>query len=371
MKKLKVYTQNGAYRVDKTEIYQKVKAKEIIEYRGAFYDKNYMPSFGKLLTHRGLKEVERCGMTRNVHHIGSTDEYYRGYHNNSARSIVPPSYEGFTVGVEFEKTDPSVCFGYNLDALYSENNNWRKERDGSLDYSPKQGGFELISPTMPFDFTIIEKQFTTPVILAHINADYDSKWCGGHINIGYKSNQTSEFLYDILDNADIVPKKQEKKETKNYTPKDLFDMVSGYLPLIYAMYPKRINERYCLAMNKDELKKKTDHYCAIFIKNTHIELRIFPAIKNLGNIMWRLKLCDLLLKYPADNAIAAYKNFTTLPEFKSLFDERYTKEKYDKLIRRFFAYTKKYENIEPSQINKFSKEKPLPAESLAQPVECV
>jgi hypothetical protein len=64
--------------------------------------------------------------------------------------------------------------------------------------------------------------------------------------------------------------------------------------LIYSLYENRLKNTYCEGKSLDKLKQDKVKYQAINIKSRCLEFRIFPAVKNVKNLLWRLKLIQLM-----------------------------------------------------------------------------
>jgi hypothetical protein len=188
------------------------------------------------------------------------DEYLNGYHSGS-RSWRVSSNTAWTMGFEVEKEDKDVrrsCYYHDLP------HNWTKERDGSLSDS---SGFELISPVYNLFDVLHEQDIAASNLLRnHINAKH-SKACGGHIHIG----------------------------SKLYTTEQIFEGISGFLPVLYSLYTNRLDVSYCKAKKKHEYLNR-DKYSAVYVRDTTVEFRIFPAVKSVDNLMWRIELLRIMVR---------------------------------------------------------------------------
>jgi hypothetical protein len=143
-------------------------------------------------------------------------------------------------------------------------------------------------------------------LLDHVKAD-TSERCGGHINLSHPK-MTSDYL---------------------------FDRVKYYLPLLYAMYPKRRNVTYCVKKkiigNEVDFSRK---YSPIAIKSDRIEFRIFSAIKNTKQLSFRLKLVKMM----AENVVSSFDEAKFIVEsYKDLFFEVYAQESFEKMMERINA----------------------------------
>jgi len=176
----------------------------------------------------------------------------------------------FSIGFEIEKEDSDAGLIYFAD-LYNSTG-WCKEQDGSLNNS----GYELVSPAFDLYNNDLEKEIKLSNDLQTlINGGFSSR-CGGHINIASSEFPNTEHLFEAL---------------------------SGFFPLLYAIYPNRIHEDFCRAKKKHEYYQKAKR-SAIHIKDNVVEFRIFPAVRNYNNLIWRRDLmrimCDNVNKSEGD-----------------------------------------------------------------------
>lgn len=171
----------------------------------------------------------------------------------------------FSVGFEIEKEDGPNKDNYPYIDLY-HSTGWIKENDSSLD---PESGYELISPAFDlFNDGLDEEINGSSELQSLINAKYSSR-CGGHINIA----------------------------SSIYTPRELFEGLSSFLPLLYAMYPDRMGLRYSRAKEKFQyMSSDADKYAAVFIKDNVLEFRIFSAVTSVQNLLWRRDLMRIMCK---------------------------------------------------------------------------
>ena len=167
----------------------------------------------------------------------------------------------FTMGFEVEKEDCDAkhsCYANQLPHF------WTKEKDGSLDHD---SGYELISPVYDLFGTLHEEDINgSDKLQTHINGGY-SKKCGGHIHIG----------------------------ARDMTSSDLFEKMSGFLPMLYSIYEHRLNLHWCQVKKKHEYLNR-DKYSAVYVRNHTCEFRIFPAVKNVSMLMWRIGLLRIIVQ---------------------------------------------------------------------------
>jgi hypothetical protein len=226
------------------------------------------------------------------YHSGGT--HWHNYSGKSETSIF--------FGVEIEKEDEDVLNSINISEFKERYNDWRKESDGSLNDS----GFELISPIFPLDIPyFVDYVKNNPVLLNHVMAE-SSKRCGGHINIS----------------------------ENNKTPDQLFDRIQWYVPLLYALYPNRKTIDYCQSKSIDRIKQDKRKYGAIYIKSECIEIRIFPAIKNLNQLEFRLKIIEMM----CNNHVSDFAHMRqVIADSYDLFSMVYDKIKFLAMLSRLDA----------------------------------
>jgi hypothetical protein len=189
-----------------------------------------------------------------------SDEYLASYHSGSRAWRVDKTTP-WTMGFEVEKEDEDVLRSCHYRDLP---HNWTKEKDSSLD---DDSGFELISPVYNFFDCLHEQDIAASALLRkHINAEH-SKSCGGHIHIG----------------------------SKLYTTEQLFEGISGFLPVLYSIYESRVDVNYCKAKKKHEYLTR-DKYSAVYVRPETVEFRIFPAVKSVDNLKWRIELLRIMVR---------------------------------------------------------------------------
>lgn len=233
------------------------------------------------------------------------------YHSCHRHILCDLQTTPFRAGFEIEKEDGEAGL-ISYDDLY-EDTSWVKESDGSLDSST---GYELVSPTYPLFTNDMETAINRSTDLQTlINADYSDR-CGGHINLS----------------------------ALEYTPEQLFEGVSGFFPLLYAMYEHRLNGGYCEAKKKHQYYGK-DKYSAVFIKDRLIEFRIFPAVRSVRNLLWRRDLIRIMCNNINADEIAVVKMMSTptSPLYKHL-RKVFSQEQIIRKIGMFVEYADIYCN---------------------------
>ncbi len=228
----------------------------------------------------------------------------------------------FKIGFEVEKEDQEILTN-ELPNLVYERTGWVKEKDGSLNNS----GFELVSPILPLNLatSIYEQNILINAIndvKSYINADYSGR-CGGHINISSKDLSSQELLQKI----------------------------SGYLPLFYAIYQSRIDNNFAEVKNLNKYITLPAKYTAFHCKSNGIlEVRIFPAVKNTNNLLWRTELLRLILNNPTRSykralQIIANPKDELHQHLRKIFNQSKLLEK----VKLFAHFTKCIENVQFKQ----------------------
>lgn len=239
----------------------------------------------------------------------------------------------FRIGFEIEKEDKTECeIGY--EELYNRTG-WCKEDDSSLcGYI----GYELVSPCYDLFHNTMDKDISDSQDLKDlINASYSSN-CGGHINL-------SSSLFN---------------------PEQLFEHISGYFPLFYAMYENRMSERYSRAKRKGNYIDDRGKYSSFYIKPNVLEIRIPPAVKSVTNLLWRRDLIRIICKsiklinkkgfesyYAGPSEVEVLISMTN--EKSALYKHLrkvYTTDELTKKVQKFVEYSKSYNDKHVPNITK-------------------
>jgi hypothetical protein len=203
------------------------------------------------------------------------EDYLFDYHSSYRRFSQEALNAEWRIAYEVEKEDSDEkCSESAYDCF--DRTGWAKERDGSL---CDDSGFEFVSPV--FDMFKVNAD-TFANVKNYIDADY-SKSCGGHINISHIS----------------------------MTSRELYQSIKSYMPMLYCLYNGRAKNTYCPAISK--YSSASDKYGAVFIKDSRLEFRIFSAVKNVENILWRTDL----IKYMVSNL-----NVSEAQVLKNMLDGR-------------------------------------------------
>lgn len=173
----------------------------------------------------------------------------------------------FGIGFEIEKEDEDAYEIPYLE-LYKDKG-WCKENDGSLD----EYGYELVSPAFDLFTSDLDNDIKSSVDLrCLINGDHTTN-CGGHLTLS----------------------------SCEYTANELLEGVAGFVPLLYAMYNGRIGNDYCSPKqkwvyhrggNRDAINLRGNRM-VVEAENKifgAIEFRIFSAVRNVNNLIWRRDL---------------------------------------------------------------------------------
>jgi hypothetical protein len=248
----------------------------------------------------------------NIHDEDDDDYCVRDYHHFSRVSKYGRETPNFTVGFEIEKEDRGAKCGNDAQDIYDATK-WCHEKDSSLD---SYSGFELVSPILDlYDTDTLLKEFNHPMIKPLINASWSSESCGGHINVG----------------------------SSKYNSEQLANGIVGFFPLLYAMYPNRLDKSYSQAKSKHRYFENKDKYSSVLIKPNVVELRIFPAVRGVDNLMWRVGLVRLMVEnlYKSELDVLKMMLNTRSRLYKHL-SKVYTPEKMIDKVSMFIKYSNIY-----------------------------
>jgi len=171
----------------------------------------------------------------------------------------------YLVGVEVEKTDYNLQQDGDAWKILTETG-WSKEEDGSLG----SGGYEFVSPILPL-FNMDKIREATAPVKKWINGSSNDS-CGGHITLS----------------------------KRNTDGKDLLESFKHFAPILYSLYPNRLDNRYCRAKQWSKYFSYPEKYSAFYLKdygsNGRVEIRLFSRITNENTMNWRLELLQYLIK---------------------------------------------------------------------------
>ena len=220
--------------------------------------------------------VDNCGEYYHVDSIGdyvfqhSDGDYYdyeeeepdflrHGYHSQSRRDLSSDEAK-FRIGFEVEKEDLDVLQSYELSE--ADQTKWCREEDGSLN---DESGFEFVSPIFDLMTDDFDKSVNSEVVSAHINADYSTN-CGGHVNVS----------------------------RDGVSGRDFYDQIVGFVPLLFGMYRGRLGGSWAYFRTADEMRDGS-RYSAVHVCDNRIEFRIFSAVRDVKNILWRRDLMRIMV----------------------------------------------------------------------------
>ena len=212
--------------------------------------------------------------------------------------------------MEVEKEDGEVRNEKDADDIYNSLE-WCKERDGSLNDAT---GFEAVSPVYDLFGKRWKEDLKNQDLQRILNAKYSDS-CGGHFNLS-----SSEF-----------------------SASELAEGLSAFFPLLYAIYPNRMNGNYCSAKKKNEMLYRGEKRSAIYVHSGRVEFRIFPAVKNVDNYKWRINLMKIFVahinKSEVDVLMMLLNKKSALRKHLEL---AIPAEKIDSKIMLFVQYSKLY-----------------------------
>lgn len=229
----------------------------------------------------------------------------------------------FSIGFEIEKEDEDAYECVRAKSLYRDTK-WIKENDSSLHGG---GGYELVSPAFDMFSNDIDDEIEASHILQQLINGSQSSNCGGHINIA----------------------------SSDYNSNELLEGLGSFLPLLYAMYENRIDMYYAKAHNKHKYHDMQTKQSAVYVKNNVLEFRIFPAVKNVRNLLWRRDLLRIMCNNINSSEIDVVKMIAN-PKCKLHIHMRkiFTIDTMVKKIEMFVKYSKMYND---KNIEKMSKVK--------------
>lgn len=244
------------------------------------------------------------------------NETLLNYHDNRAISnqdTLPTFHEDtdeYLIGVEVEKVDHQLqSKGKAFEILQATG--WRKESDGSLSF----GGYELVSPRLPLLDNDRISQACIPV-MEYINGGSDNT-CGGHINISRK-NVSSDMLLRKM---------------------------RGFVPLLYAMYEQRMSNRFCAAKSWSKyFGRYKSKYSAFYLKNNDVlEIRLFSGVKDVNQLMWRIKLLQCAASMYGKNVSSVLLNMSDVnSDLYSVLRLVYSHEQIADKVRLAYKYARLY-----------------------------
>jgi len=162
----------------------------------------------------------------------------------------------FGFGIEIEKSQ-MPDFDFDKREIY-EKTGAVLERDGSVSY-----GFELKTPIYNLMSPMTDERIKPLKPFCDINGVENA---GGHVGFSMSGKRDEELL----------------------------DLCSGWLPLIFAMYKKRLSNHYCAGRNIEGLKKSGDKFQAVRMRGNYIEFRLFSSVKSFETLKFRIALFRII-----------------------------------------------------------------------------
>lgn len=234
------------------------------------------------------------------------------YHSGSGRSDRSEG-SSLRIGIEIEKEDCDVRKEIKASKLLVATG-WIVEHDGSLN---EESGFELVSPILPLDAKFSGKlKLSIESVKDLVNANHSSN-CGGHIHV-----------------SDV-----------RRTPRELLVDIQGYLPLLYTMYPRRVNNRFCEGKTFAEYWSSDGHYRAVHITGDTLEFRIFSSPKNVDTLMFRIDLVRHMLENPRYSLKEILDDITGKKKLYKILRCIYSEEQLVDKLDLIIKYGKQYSAV--------------------------
>lgn len=216
--------------------------------------------------------VDEVYWSENLHAWTNKKADNAGYQSLSRKFKMTPNTT-FGVGFEVEKEDYNMMTKYQYQDIHNQYG-WCKENDSSLD---DDDGFELVSPAFDLYTDDLDKEIESSKALQEmINAGHSTN-CGGHITVS----------------------------SSLYSAHEMLEGLSAFFPLLYALYDGRTDGdyskpkekyRYHQHPSKDAIMSRGNRTVYEADSKTFgaIELRIFSAVRNVKNLLWRRDLVRIM-----------------------------------------------------------------------------
>jgi hypothetical protein len=291
--------------------YEALSEHGLISYNGSIYEEEDMCYCEDVEEHRPSNEAYFCEEDE-CYYANSENTNKRGlksYHKSKIDNKAQNAK--IKIGFEVEKEDSNFSDYSNIRAI-----GWDAERDGSLN----NNGFELVSAIYNLeDLTQLKED--TKQINDFLKADY-SRNCGGHINVSIKDKSNRE----------------------------VFNLIRGFVPLIYAMYYGRLENRFATAKKINDINTYNRYEAFNFTKDNGIlEFRIFSAVRTREQLIWRAEFIALLFKHHRKGSASVLKMLFTNSPIKKHLLKIYEIDKFEALIERTIKYTDIYMTARDSQ----------------------
>ena len=116
------------------------------------------------------------------------------------------------------------------------------------------------------------------------------------------------------------------------------------------MYYGRLENRFAMAKKINDLGDYNRYDAFNFTKSNGIlEIRIFSAVKNIEQLIWRAELMALMFKHSRKGSASVLKMLFTDSPIKAHLLKIYDLDKFNKLIDRVIKYTDIYMTAKDSQ----------------------
>ena len=218
------------------------------------------------MEHHGLNETHKGAGVLNDYHCSPTPTKI----NERIES------KGWWIGFEVEKN--SISEDYDTDDY--------KDIGDEVEESDFFSGWETDSSCGVEGISNIYNLTDTETFISHVNSapyldEPVNKSCGGHISISYvPENYTYSSNLIVTDNEDI-----KQVDTS---------LLSSYVGLIYAMFPRRLERSYCNS-NKKLKRNSGVKYQPIRDAGGRVEIRLFSAVKSAQTLKNRFKFLQSFL----------------------------------------------------------------------------
>ena len=252
-----------------------------VEYNNRYYVTEYVEDNDLRILHNGqLEHLDYCCFVEDENEYYHTDDcfYWESdgqYHLDEEdsdntlweyssgpqeKTFVNTDHEEgkekFGFGMEIEKGEmPS--FDFNKTDLH-QTTGATIEKDSSVD-----NGFELKTPV----YNLLSAKTDERLLALKNFADIKNvENAGGHIGFSMEGK----------------------------TDEELLGLCRGFLPLIYAMHKRRMNNDYCTAKPISELISDGAKMQSIRMRGHYIEFRIFSSVKSFKTVLFRLSFFRIL-----------------------------------------------------------------------------
>jgi hypothetical protein len=127
------------------------------------------------------------------------------------------------------------------------------------------------------------------------------------------------------------------------TNEELLESMKNYAPILYALYPKRLQRHYCKAKMWSKYTRYNEKYSAFYLKdNGVVEIRLFSRVTNIANLKWRLDLLKLFILDGGNLNQLTQKLGCQESALYKHFAKQYTHEKIGEKINLIDVYARTY-----------------------------